>query len=274
MILVDFLRRFNTVLKKFSKKPDKLKTKISPIFFKIPSKPFKRPLSKSFDPISSNTRAFSFLTRRRPKNTCLPRLKKPQPKNEEQFDLFGSAIQDDSSEETRHQYYNSLENTEHSYQIIQGDLGLRLLLQNLQNQSSVCFDTETTGLDANNVELVGLSFSYKVSEGYYIPVSHNFDEAQALVNEFKPIFENGKISKIGQNIKYDMSVLKWYGIEIKGKLFDTMIAHFLIQPEMRHNMNVLAETYLGYSPVSIETLIGKKGILVLVAPKLPKRTAS
>jgi DNA polymerase-1 len=109
------------------------------------------------------------------------------------------------------------------------------------------------------VELVGMSFSWKAGEAYYVPVAENFHEAQDIVNEFKPIFENESISKTGQNIKYDLSVLKWYGVEIKGKLFDTMIAHFLIQPEMRHNMNVLSETYLGYSPVSIETLIGKRG---------------
>jgi len=123
----------------------------------------------------------------------------------------------------------------------------------------IVLDTETTGLDANSVELVGMSFAYVAGEGYYIPVPDNYDEAHAILNEFKPFFESENIMKVGQNIKYDLSVLKWYGTEIKGKLFDTMIAHFLIQPEMRHNMNVLAETYLGYSPVSIETLIGKKG---------------
>ncbi|MGQ0827134.1 MAG: DNA polymerase I [Bacteroidota bacterium] len=153
----------------------------------------------------------------------------------------------------------TIKDVPHTYHLVDTKEKREQLIAHLDQQTEISFDTETTGLDANNVELVGLSFSYKVSEGYYIPVSANFDEAQALVNEFKPIFENEKISKIGQNIKYDMSVLKWYGIEIKGKLFDTMIAHFLIQPEMRHNMNVLAETYLGYSPVSIETLIGKKG---------------
>ena len=126
-------------------------------------------------------------------------------------------------------------------------------------QKSFCFDTETTGTDAHNVELVGMSFSFKPFEAYYIPVPENYNEAQAVANEFKEIFENESIEKIGQNIKYDMSVLKWYDIEIKGKLFDTMIAHYLIQPDMRHNMNLLSETYLNYSPVSIETLIGKKG---------------
>jgi DNA polymerase-1 len=184
--------------------------------------------------------------------------KKPQPKSEDQFDLFGSAI-DEGSEETRHQYYSSLENTEHSYQIIQGDLGIKLLLQNLQNQKSVCFDTETTGLDALHAELVGISFSYEKGKGFYVPFPENQTEAQALIEKFIPFFENENIEKIGQNLKYDLKVLSNYGITVKGKLFDTMIAHYLINPDMRHNMDILSETYLKYAPQSIEALIGKKG---------------
>jgi DNA polymerase-1 len=184
--------------------------------------------------------------------------KKPQPKSEDQFDLFGSAI-DEGSEETRHQYYSSLENTEHSYQIIQGDLGIKLLLQNLQNQKSVCFDTETTGLDALHAELVGISFSYEKRKGFYVPFPENQTEAQALIEKFIPFFENENIEKIGQNLKYDLKVLSNYGITVKGKLFDTMIAHYLINPDMRHNMDILSETYLKYAPQSIEALIGKKG---------------
>jgi DNA polymerase-1 len=184
--------------------------------------------------------------------------KKPQPKSEDQFDLFGSAI-DEGSEETRHQYYSSLENTEHSYQIIQGDLGIKLLLQNLQNQKSVCFDTETTGLDALHAELVGISFSFEKGKGFYVPFPENQTEAQALIEKFIPFFENENIEKIGQNLKYDLKVLSNYGITVKGKLFDTMIAHYLINPDMRHNMDILSETYLKYAPQSIEALIGKKG---------------
>ena len=184
--------------------------------------------------------------------------KKPQAKTEEQFDLFGSAI-DEGSEETRHHYYNSLENTTHSYQIIQGDLGIKLLLQNLQNQTSVCFDTETTGLNALHAELVGISFSYEKGKGFYVPFPENQSEAQILIEKFIPFFENENIQKIGQNLKYDLKVLSNYGITVKGKLFDTMIAHYLINPDMRHNMDVLSETYLKYAPQSIETLIGKKG---------------
>ncbi len=185
--------------------------------------------------------------------------KKPQPKNEEQFDLFGSSLHDETSGETRHQYYSSLENTEHSYQIIQGDLGVKLLLQKLQNQTSVCFDTETTGLDALHAELVGISFSYEKGKGFYVPFPENQKEAQDLINTFIPFFENGSIEKIGQNLKYDLKILSNYNIKVEGKLFDTMIAHYLLNPDMRHNMDILSETYLQYSPKSIEDLIGKKG---------------
>ncbi|NGY36309.1 DNA polymerase I [Flavobacterium sp. XN-5] len=185
--------------------------------------------------------------------------KKVQQKNDDQFDLFGSAIADESSEDTHLKYYSTLEDTEHSYQIIQGDLGLKLLLQNLLKQTSVCFDTETTGLDALHAELVGISFSYEKGKGFYVPFPENQDEAKALIEKFIPFFENTTIEKIGQNLKYDLKILSNYSITVEGKLFDTMIAHYLINPDMRHNMDILAETYLKYSPKPIEDLIGKKG---------------
>ena len=185
--------------------------------------------------------------------------KKPQPKNEEQFDLFGSTLHDEISDETRHQYYSSLENTEHFYQTIQGELAVKLLLQNLQNQTSVCFDTETTGLDALHAELVGISFSYEKGKGFYVPFPEKQEEATTLIEKLRPFFENEAIEKIGQNLKYDLKILSNYDIQVKGKLFDTMIAHYLINPDMRHNMDILSETYLKYSPKSIEDLIGKKG---------------
>jgi DNA polymerase-1 len=185
--------------------------------------------------------------------------KKPQPKNEDQFDLFGSTATDENPETARISFYDTLENTSHSYQAIQGDLGIKLLLQNLQNQTEVCFDTETTGLDALHAELVGISFSYEKGKAYYVPFPENQEEAQTLIDKFIPFFENENIEKIGQNLKYDLKILSNYGVTVKGKLFDTMIAHYLINPDMRHNMDILAETYLKYSPKSIETLIGKKG---------------
>ncbi|TDO78001.1 DNA polymerase I [Flavobacterium chryseum] len=185
--------------------------------------------------------------------------KKPQPKNEDQFDLFGGGATTDENNEERTSFYNTLENTPHSYQAIEGDLGIKLLLQNLQKQTSVCFDTETTGLDALHAELVGISFSYEKGKGYYVPFPESQEESQVLIDKFIPFFENENIEKIGQNLKYDLKILSNYGVTVKGKLFDTMIAHYLINPDMRHNMDILAETYLKYSPKSIETLIGKKG---------------
>jgi DNA polymerase-1 len=185
--------------------------------------------------------------------------KKPQAKNDEQFDLFASAIASDSPTDGHQQFYSTLENTAHSYQIVQGDLGIKLLLQNLLKQKSVCFDTETTGLDALHAELVGISFSYEKGKAFYVPVPENQEEAQKLIDAFIPFFENKNIEKIGQNLKYDLKILSNYNIIVEGKLFDTMIAHYLINPDMRHNMDILSETYLKYSPQSIETLIGKKG---------------
>ncbi|PXY44117.1 DNA polymerase I [Flavobacterium hydrophilum] len=185
--------------------------------------------------------------------------KKPQPKNEDQFDLFGGGSTEENTEDVRTSFYSTLENTPHSYQAIEGDLGIKLLLQNLLKQDSVCFDTETTGLDALHAELVGISFSYEKGKGYYVPFPESQEEAQVLIDKFRPFFENENIEKIGQNLKYDLKILSNYGVIVKGKLFDTMIAHYLINPDMRHNMDILAETYLKYSPKSIETLIGKKG---------------
>ncbi|KLT71678.1 DNA polymerase I [Flavobacterium sp. ABG] len=185
--------------------------------------------------------------------------KKAQPKNEDQFDLFGAGDTAENPEAVRTSFYTTLENTPHSYQAIEGDLGIKLLLQNLQKQTAVCFDTETTGLDALHAELVGISFSYEKGKGLYVPFPENQEEAKALITKFIPFFENESIEKIGQNLKYDLKILSNYGVTVKGKLFDTMIAHYLINPDMRHNMDILAETYLKYSPKPIEDLIGKKG---------------
>lgn len=189
--------------------------------------------------------------------------------NSDQMDMFEAdvavaeaAVENELSEEAEQPatiIYKTIADVPHTYHLTDTKEKRASLIALLMSQPAVSFDTETTGLDANNSELVGLSFSIQPGEAYYVPVPASRDEAEELVNEFKPFYENEQIIKIGQNIKYDLSVLKWYGIELKGKLFDTMLAHFLIKPEMRHNMNVLSETYLGYSPVSIETLIGKKG---------------
>ena len=179
--------------------------------------------------------------------------------NDDQFDLFGFYDNDSDEKSSLREGLGGLENTTHFYQIIQGDLPVKLLLQNLLKQTSVCFDTETTGIDALNAELVGMSFSFEKGKGFYVPFPENKEEAQILIEKFRPFFENETIEKIGQNIKYDLKILSNYDIQVKGKLFDTMIAHYLINPDMRHNMDILSETYLKYAPKSIKTLIGKKG---------------
>lgn len=155
--------------------------------------------------------------------------------------------------------YKTIQDTPHDYTIVEGEAALTDLLALLDGVSEFCFDTETTGLNVLEAELVGFSFSVKPGTGYYVPFPTIREEAQALVNRFKPLFSDTTKTLIGQNIKYDLQVLKSYDCIIGNKLWDTMVAHFLINPEMRHNMNVLSETYLQYSPVSIETLIGKKG---------------
>lgn len=154
--------------------------------------------------------------------------------------------------------FKTIENSPHEYKLVDSENEIQELCDHLLKQKEFCFDTETTGLDANNAELVGIAFSVKPGEGWYIPIPENYNEAVRLVSLLKPVFESD-ILKIGQNIKYDINILLWYEIEVKGPYFDTMIAHYLLQPDMRHNMDVLAETYLNYQPVSIETLIGKKG---------------
>jgi len=154
---------------------------------------------------------------------------------------------------------HSIENTDHKYELVNTKADRAKLIKSLSKQKSFCFDTETTGIDANKAELVGIAFSTKPHEGFYVPIPADQKEAQSIVDEFKPLLENEKIIKIGQNIKYDALILKWYNVEVKGKYFDTMLAHYLLEPELRHNMDYLAETYLKYQPVSITTLIGKKG---------------
>jgi len=153
----------------------------------------------------------------------------------------------------------TIENTEHDYQLVDTAEKRADLIKLLLAEKRISFDTETTGTDANMADLVGLSFSIKPGTGYYIPVPAEREEAQLIVDEFRVILENETIEKIGQNTKYDILVLKWYDVAVKGKLFDTMLAHYLIDPDTRHGMDVLSENYLGYSPISITKLIGAKG---------------
>lgn len=153
----------------------------------------------------------------------------------------------------------TIHTTPHTYHLIDTPEKARMLAGELKKQKAFCFDTETTGLDTANSEIVGISFSWKAHEAYYVPLSDNYHRATQQLAVFKEVLENEKIEKTGQNIKFDISILRWYDIMVKGPLFDTVIAHYLLEPDRRHNMDYLAETYLNYKPVSIESLIGKKG---------------
>ena len=156
----------------------------------------------------------------------------------------------------------NIENTPHAYEMIVGDQAIESFIKKITAKKEICIDTETTGIDANNVQLVGLSFSNTTHTGYYLPVANDGDGpdgAKHILEKLKPLFDDETITWIGQNLKYDFLVLKWYGIILKGKTFDTMLAHYVIEPEGRRSMDILSEQFLGYAPVSIENLIGKKG---------------
>ncbi|MDG1227107.1 MAG: DNA polymerase I [Polaribacter sp.] len=186
------------------------------------------------------------------------KVKKANPLPKAQFDLFATPGAGSISEEAISSGFKTIKNTDHFYQHIDSPLSRKLFLTKLMQQTSVCFDTETTGLKALEVELIGIAFSFEACKGYYVSFPEDQEETKIILEEFRPFFESN-IEKVGHNLKYDIKVLSNYGMPVKGKLFDTMIAHYLINPDMRHNMDILSETYLNYQPVSITELIGKKG---------------
>ena len=153
----------------------------------------------------------------------------------------------------------SLETVDHKYHLVSDPAARKKLAGLLAGQQEFCFDTETDSLNPHRARLVGIAFCFTAHEAWYVPFPENNEEALAIAGEFREVFEDRSISKVGQNIKFDMIVMAGHGIQIRGELFDTMLAHYLLQPEQRHNINFLAATYLGYSPVTIEELIGKKG---------------
>jgi DNA polymerase-1 len=189
---------------------------------------------------------------------------KPVPEGVQQ-DLFGNAVASPDSEEADEnetapaQAEKNITNTPHQYFCADTPEKRMSLITQLLGENEVSFDTETTGIDANNADLVGLSFSWKAGEAWYVPTPADREETLKILSEFHPLFENPDRLWIGQNIKYDMLVLKWYGIGIKGKIFDTMLAHYVIDPDGKRSMDLLSVQYLGYDPVHIEELIGKKG---------------
>jgi DNA polymerase I len=196
-----------------------------------------------------------------------PKDLRKAPEGPQQLDLFGNVV--DLAPIPRATIFEepikariadkNINNTNHEYHLMDTPEKRSELIQLLANQTIVSFDTESTSKDPNKAELVGISFSFKEHEGYYVPVPKEYEAAKAIVAEFTSFYENENIEKVGQNLKYDMILLKWYGATIKGTLFDTMLAHYLIEPELRHGMDYMSQTMLGYAPVPIEELIGSGG---------------
>jgi len=178
--------------------------------------------------------------------------------SDSQLDLFG-INEAPSSEQIPQSDLKSIENSDAKYTLIESSAERKQLIKSISEQSSVCFDTETTGIDPLTAELVGMSFCFKPGEAFYVPIPESKDEARKVTEEFRSFFENEKIEKVGQNLKYDLEIMRQYDIIVKGELYDTMIANYLLQPDQKHNMDEMSEYYLGYRPVSIETLIGPKG---------------
>ena len=180
---------------------------------------------------------------------------KPGHKADAEQDLFSMLAGDESIGAGK----LTINDIKHNYYLVDTPDKRINLIKDLESRPSFCFDTESTGLDTNKADLVGIAFCFKSNEAYYLSLPDDRNDAIRILNDLKPVFENPKIEKTGQNLKFDISLLRWYNIEVKGKLFDTMLAHYLIEPDLRHNMDYLAKAYLNYEPVSIETLIGKKG---------------
>jgi len=183
----------------------------------------------------------------------------PVAQKSSQMDMFGEAADEVEEPPQVNTSLKTIADTPHEYVLADTAEKRSKLIAELLQAEQFCFDTETTGLDPNSSELVGMSFCMQPHHAYYIPIPSVYEEACELVQEFKPAFENTASLKMGQNMKFDMEMLKWYGIEVKGALFDTMLAHYLSERDMRHNMDYLSQSYLGYEPVPIEKLIGKKG---------------
>lgn len=190
--------------------------------------------------------------------TDSPSKPKTQNQGPIQGDLFAE-FADNSSDENIYSTLSELKDVPHKYYLIDNEEEIAKFSAKISDLKFCSFDTETTGIDPIECNLVGMSFSFVEGEAYYIPVEQNFEKAKNRIEIFRNFFENEEILKIGQNIKYDIIVLKKYGINVKGKLFDTMIAHYLINPELRHNMDYMAENYLNYRTIRIDELIGSKG---------------
>jgi DNA polymerase I len=185
------------------------------------------------------------------------------------FDAFENETPSPESREVEIKEFKNITSVSHQYHTVETIDQLKKLTETLSKLDHFCFDTETTGLSVLECELVGVSFSYKAGEAWFVPVPEQKEQAKEVLETLKPVFYNERIAKTGQNLKYDITVLKLNGIEVRGKLFDTMLAHYLLEPDMKHGMDFLAETYINYSPISIATLIGKRGKNQLTMRSVP-----
>lgn len=182
-----------------------------------------------------------------------------QPAQTGHGDLFSQLSSGENGTPSHGMESRTFKDTKPDYHLVDTAEKRKNLVDRLKQVKTFCFDTETTGLDPNNSELVGISFAFKPNEAFFVIMPDNYQETLEIVRQFKPYLEDKKIEKTGQNLKYDIAILKWYEVEVRGKLFDTMLAHYLVEPDMRHNMDYLAETYLDYKTIHIDELIGKKG---------------
>lgn len=233
-----------------------------PIEFKEEDLVYKGPNVEKLTEIFEELEFRTTLKRILGQPTSTPKTAKTKPAASEQMGLFAddAPTLQSSSEESIMQEKSNLASTAHDYHLIDTPELRKRLVKYLMLQSEICFDTETDNLEPIEANMVGLAFSYKKGEAYYVPTPpDDKTKTQKIVEEFRSVFESEEISKIAQNAKYDIQILKNYGVEVKGSIFDTMLAHYLIDPDTRHNMDVLSENYLNYTPVSITELIGKKG---------------
>lgn len=235
----------------FSKFLATIKTDV-PISFEIEklriSEPNYAELKKIFDELEFKTLLNKFLNK----------LENNKKNKNGQLDLFAE-FSDEGKEVSKNATVETLNDIAHTYKLIDNESDMLNLSEFLRTNEILSLDTETTSTNAIDAELVGLSFSVTENEAFYVPIPPEQDKALKIVNIFKPLYEDSKIQKVGQNIKYDLSVLANYGVTLKGDMFDTMIAHYLLQPELRHNMDYMAEVYLNYKTIHIEELIGPKG---------------
>lgn len=222
---------------------------VQPVFEELEFRRMQETIQRIFNPAASVSALAA---------TKETKKESPQPSNG-QMDLFATAGAGTSPVEEATHSKQTLATTAHAYQCVDSPLAVSLLLEKLMRQKSVCFDTETTSLNALQAELVGIAFSWENHKGYYLPFPTEQKEAQKLMEQIRPFFEHPEIEKIGHNLKYDLKVLSNYNLQVKGPLYDTLIAHYLINPDRRHGMDILAASYLNYEPKPITDLIGKKG---------------